>query len=216
MSIIGCHVRLSRTARDALRPLKLDTAKGRPGYDALEALHPGELRRLLVAEIERYYDTDLATEIADAASEIEDEIEEINQEVLGEYELQIGALAVEVDRLNDKINSVWHAIQTDLVDRAPDIEGIEWPEPDDGDPDLDPLYDSRRDYIEQLDRYKLHQGKPKKFNRRQGCELSDEHKALIGKANRGFKHSEEAKERMRAIKLAQSAAKKAAKNGGGR
>jgi hypothetical protein len=34
------------------------------------------------------------------------------------------------------------------------------PEPDDGDEDDDPLFDSTREYVEQIDRYKEHQGKP--------------------------------------------------------
>ena len=38
--------------------------EGATELDALEALHPGELRRILVREIERYYDTSLADEIA--------------------------------------------------------------------------------------------------------------------------------------------------------
>jgi hypothetical protein len=36
----------------------------------------------------------------------------------------------------------------------------EWPEPRDGDEDPDPLFDSIRDYVDQIDRYKEHQGKP--------------------------------------------------------
>jgi hypothetical protein len=35
------------------------------------------------------------------------------------------------------------------------------PEPEEADEDdLDPLYDSARDYVTQVDRYKQHQGKP--------------------------------------------------------
>jgi hypothetical protein len=32
--------------------------------------------------------------------------------------------------------------------------------PDDGDEDDEPLFDSTRDYVEQINRYKEHQGKP--------------------------------------------------------
>jgi hypothetical protein len=35
---------------------------------------------------------------------------------------------------------------------------VEWPEPE-GDDDPDPLFDSRRDYVTQIDRYKEFQGK---------------------------------------------------------
>jgi hypothetical protein len=47
-----------------------------------------------------------------------------------------------------------------MTEDAPDPDGIDWPEPDEGDEDDDPLYESSRDYVEQLDRYREHQGKP--------------------------------------------------------
>jgi hypothetical protein len=42
----------------------------------------------------------------------------------------------------------------------PDLDEVDWPIPDEGDEDLDPLFDSTRDYVEQMDRYKEHQDKP--------------------------------------------------------
>jgi hypothetical protein len=47
-----------------------------------------------------------------------------------------------------------------LDEQTPNLDEIEWPEPDEGDEDLDPLFDSTRDYVEQIDHYKEHQGKP--------------------------------------------------------
>jgi hypothetical protein len=44
--------------------------------------------------------------------------------------------------------------------RAPDTDDIEWPTPVEGDADPDPLFSSRRDYVEQVDRFKRHQNKP--------------------------------------------------------
>jgi hypothetical protein len=43
---------------------------------------------------------------------------------------------------------------------APDLPGIEWPEPDDGDEDENPFYDSTRSYLDQLDAYRNYQDKP--------------------------------------------------------
>jgi hypothetical protein len=40
------------------------------------------------------------------------------------------------------------------------IENIDWPKPDEGDEDDDPPYDSTRDYLDQIDRYKEFQDKP--------------------------------------------------------
>ena len=37
---------------------------------------------------------------------------------------------------------------------------MEWPEPKEGDEDDDPLFDSARDYLTQIDSYKKFQGKP--------------------------------------------------------
>jgi hypothetical protein len=42
----------------------------------------------------------------------------------------------------------------------PDPAEADWPEPKDGEDDDDPLFDSGRDYIDQMDRYKDHQDKP--------------------------------------------------------
>jgi hypothetical protein len=39
-------------------------------------------------------------------------------------------------------------------------DSIEWPEPDGGDEDEDPLFDSTRGYVEQIDRFKEYQQKP--------------------------------------------------------
>jgi DNA invertase Pin-like site-specific DNA recombinase len=47
-----------------------------------------------------------------------------------------------------------------LGNEAPAIDQVVWPEPCDGDEDPDPLFDSRRTYVEQIDKYKAHQGKP--------------------------------------------------------
>ena len=41
-----------------------------------------------------------------------------------------------------------------------------WPQPCEADEDPDPLYNSRRSYLEQIDRYKRHLGKPIQLYRR--------------------------------------------------
>jgi hypothetical protein len=42
---------------------------------------------------------------------------------------------------------------------APDLDEVEWPEPAEGDEDLDPLFSSKRGYVQQIDRYKKFQVK---------------------------------------------------------
>jgi hypothetical protein len=55
---------------------------------------------------------------------------------------------------------VFDAVEADLAAELPSADDYRWPEPKDGDEDDDPLYDSSRDYFEQLARYREHQGKP--------------------------------------------------------
>jgi hypothetical protein len=53
----------------------------------------------------------------------------------------------------------YQGIITNLQEADDHIDDVEWPEPKAGDEDPDPLYDSKRTYVEQIDRYKQHQGK---------------------------------------------------------
>ena len=51
------------------------------------------------------------------------------------------------------------ALNSELEEAAPDAEDFDWPEADEADEsDDDPLYDSARDYLGQIARYKAHQG----------------------------------------------------------
>ena len=48
-------------------------------------------------------------------------------------------------------------IAEELESEAPSADDFDWPDPDEG--FEDPLFDSTRDYVTQIDRYKEHQGK---------------------------------------------------------
>lgn len=133
--------------------------EGATELDALEALHPGELHRILVNEIERYYDTELESEIEEIAAATDDAIDETNAAVHARFEDEHEALQAELADISGRISSYLGRVKEALDEAAPNIEGIAWPEPAGGDDDPDPLYDSARDYVEQVDRYKRHQGK---------------------------------------------------------
>ncbi len=60
----------------------------------------------------------------------------------------------------------WRAITEKLDARQPDPADYQWPEPAPGGEDPDPLLDSSRTYVEQVDRFKAHQGKPTGRKRR--------------------------------------------------
>ena len=134
--------------------------------DALEALHPGELRRILAEEVERYCDPDLVAATEAAAQELASELEDITESVHEEHREQLDELETEWDEISSEIEAwkeraqdVWDAIDINLREAAPSLSGQEWPEPREPDEDDDPLFDSKRNYVEQMDRYKRFQGK---------------------------------------------------------
>src|SRR5262249_34626665 len=132
--------------------------------DALEALHPGEHRRTLAQEIERYFDPDLAAKTEAAAEEFASELEEITETVheehreeLDELEEAWGEVATLIESWNERAQAVWRSIARNHA--APDPDNHGWPEAREPDEDDDTLFDSTRDYVEQMDRYKQYQGK---------------------------------------------------------
>jgi hypothetical protein len=155
--------------------------EGATELDALEALHPGVLGRILTEEIGRYYDGTLQDRIDEVEARVDARLDEINAEARGQYGQEIGELrarhAVLVadlkqrlaeieDEFSDRFEGLqydlevqWDAI-ADSLDGRFDFEAIDWPEPNEADEDPDPLFDSTRAYVEQIDRYKRHQGKP--------------------------------------------------------
>jgi hypothetical protein len=156
---------------------------GATELDALEALHPGELRRLLEAEIARYYDPDLDDRVDEAADHVRDELGAVRDGVLQDHADELAAVRRDHEAIVGEINAALKEIAKRFGERfkkvigrhnrlhvkiaeelaagAPNFEEvIDWPEPDDGDEDDDPLFDSTRDYVPQIDRFKRHQDKP--------------------------------------------------------
>jgi hypothetical protein len=141
--------------------------EGATELDALEALHPGELGRILEREIAGYWDDELAKMTEDAAEPVRAKLKRINAKVHKKHAKQIQSLRKEYAALvatharwAKRAQPVWQAIEETLDAEAPDMSDFEWPEPDEGREDLDPLFDSTRDYVEQIDRYKEFQGMP--------------------------------------------------------
>jgi hypothetical protein len=215
--------------------------EGATELDAMEALHPGELRRILVAEIEKFHNQDFVDEWRTAREDAQSAIDEIKAEVFERHAGEAAALEqrreelqaladeqlAELQRQTDEqladlrlladeqaagirrqaderlaglqqladeqfadlrrqaderlaalrqlateqmadlteqgeelaADSDAHnaKIEEDLEAAAPDADDFEWPEPPEGWDD--PLLDSTRKYVEQIDRYKNHQGK---------------------------------------------------------
>jgi hypothetical protein len=192
-------------------PLK-DTERRAPGWearygegqtelDALEAIHPGMLERILRHEIERYRDPTLVARMGQATREFERDLGVINTEIRARHaaeidevraaertaEEEVNQLQAEAERIIDRLREqeeralapirermselvtglrdlaqpVIKTMRRELEEEAPDPDTYDWPEAKEPDEDDDPLYHSRRGYLEQLDRYHKHQGKAK-------------------------------------------------------
>jgi hypothetical protein len=73
--------------------------EGATELDALEALHPGLLRKLVVQEIERYWDHGHDKAVDATCQDIEDQLEEITAVIHDEHEDEIDALRAEWQRI---------------------------------------------------------------------------------------------------------------------
>jgi hypothetical protein len=134
---------------------------GATELDALEALYPGELARIVEAEIDNFLDSDLGRRInrlrqeqqlplskisADAEDEHTDEIQELEER-----------FAAIIDQLRDwesDADYLWHTISDELEERMPDLSDVEIPRSEaPGETDSFVLFDSTRDYFTQMDAY---------------------------------------------------------------
>jgi hypothetical protein len=152
---------------NASRNVRARFGEGATELDALEALRPGELERILEREIARYYDAGLAERIEAIAAEVQTDIDSINVRIRKRHAKAITAIETERNKVIEaiaafekKARPVLRKIERDLEAEATDVDNYEWPEPDEGDEDPDPLFDSTREYLDQIGRYKEHQGKP--------------------------------------------------------
>jgi hypothetical protein len=154
-----------------------DTDRRTPGWeerhgegitelDALEALHPGVLEEILVEEIERYYDGDLDDRIEAVTAEVQADLDDITKRIHRKHAKALAALDAErevhaatLKTFEKKVAKTLNKMKQDLEAEAPDPNDADWPEPTEGDEDPDPLFDSTRDYVTQIRRYKKHQGK---------------------------------------------------------
>jgi hypothetical protein len=152
--------------------------EGAVELDALEALHPGELANLVREAVAPYRDVTLFGRMAEAEEEARealgeaweeatsthreqlDEIAEEAREICGRYEEELAQvdqrLQADLAPLKERLEGVRHALLAAIQDFQVDL-------PDRPEPDADPpdeggwLFDSGRDYLEQLAAYKRHE-----------------------------------------------------------
>lgn len=138
--------------------------------DALEALRPGELQRILIRYIESYYDVDLERRTRQRKQELIAELDRIKKQVLSRYADQIKKVREELEGIrtdftprmeaySENLQQLWQDISADMQDERPDVEDWPMPEGNEGQEIGEGLYNTERDYLDQIDVYKQFQGK---------------------------------------------------------
>lgn len=137
---------------------------GQVELDALEALHPGELTDILEDAILAYYDTDLVAHLQATHDAYRETLNTTRDDVLNTYpeiaELQARynnlaeEFAGEVADLQVEMEQIWSAFSSHLDSRLANIEAPEMPTACLPDEDDSRLYQSNRDYFDQLSSYK--------------------------------------------------------------
>jgi hypothetical protein len=138
--------------------------------DAMEALHAGELERIMRRLIERYYDPTLADRTTEAREEVERVLNDIRRTALANHKPDIDVVRDELSLItrdfgprmqtySEHIRDLWQAISDELREQAPDLGDYERPEAYDAEELGEGLYNSERAYMAQIDAYKAFQGK---------------------------------------------------------
>jgi hypothetical protein len=161
-------------------PIK-DTERRRGGFedrygegavelDALEALYPGELRRVLSQCIEFYFDPTLEQRTKDMQAHLEHDLGLIWQQVTDRFAGDIEALRAVHAQLqhefgahmvaySEQVQTLWQAMRSELDLSVPPLDSYPLPAPIFTDELMEGLYESERDYQQQLEAYKQFQGK---------------------------------------------------------
>ena len=144
--------------------------EGAVELDALEALYPGELQAVLSQYIDCYYDTTLEDRVAAVQGALEHDLDVIWQQVVGRYTEDIDTLKEAYTHLqaefegrmagySERLQGLWQAIRGELGVSLPDLGYYALPDPIYADEIGEGLYNSSRDYLEQIEAYKQFQGK---------------------------------------------------------
>lgn len=126
--------------------------------DALEAIVPGALARIVTDAVLPYYDDSLAKRIRQAHTAALDEADEITEQIHADHADEIAAateqwqaICTQMEQWREQHLPAWQAISDKL--HAAEL-AVEYPQATvRGDTDW-PLFDSRRDYLEQIQAYK--------------------------------------------------------------
>lgn len=145
---------------------------GATELDALEALHPGELAEIVRSEVERYIDPRLSNRVGAAKWEIERKLSRVRDEVLQKYDVAslqsrydtaFSSFKAEVLEIEEETEAMWPEIADKLIGeikaQMPELNETDPPKPREATPPDVTLFDSGRDYVDQIDHYHRWQGR---------------------------------------------------------
>jgi hypothetical protein len=144
--------------------------EGAVELDALEALYPGELAQVLSYFLDHYYDGTLEGRIQEQRQALQQQLSVAWQQVMGSYQQEVSELRAEYDQIradletrlggfSERLRSVWQAMRRDLNEYTSIVENYPVPEASWGQELGEGLYNSLRDYMEQVEAYKQFQGR---------------------------------------------------------
>jgi hypothetical protein len=137
---------------------------GATELDALEALHPGELGRIVSAGVELHLDPDHKRRFNEAAGEHQAALDEITEKIHGQHadaidDLRAGYhdLAQAFSKWQERAEAVFGRISDHLAES--DVPNFCPPPMTERPPAPEPLFSSSRGYLDQIAAYRQWQGK---------------------------------------------------------
>lgn len=143
---------------------------GATELDALEALFPGRLRQIVQTALNPYYDFGLARRTEEAEEVLRRDLDQKRQAILDGHASEVAALEAEYQQISAALQArladhlrrraaLWETITDELREEKPDITDYPLPRPEEADELGEGLYNSQREYFEQIQAYKDFQGK---------------------------------------------------------
>jgi hypothetical protein len=159
------RIPLKETERRAAK-FEQNFGEGATELDALEALYPGEMHRIVEQGILRYIDPDLQDREEAGAEAIEEDLRKIEERVYQIFEEELAkvkeryrGIRKSLEDLQNDSTGLWEQITASLEAEAPHVTQGDVPEAPEADHEA-PLFDSKRDYLTQLDWYRHWQRRP--------------------------------------------------------
>src|SRR5438309_6057081 len=144
--------------------------EGAVELDALEALYPGELTSVLIQYIEEYYDASLEVQVAEVEAQLQERLLALRDQIVSHFADDIDLVREEYTQLRDEFTGrmqgcrtrlldLWQVMKQEMALSAPRLDGYVLPQAAIANEIGEGLYDSTRDYIEQIEAYKEFQGR---------------------------------------------------------